>query len=329
MSSANANYTELVTTTLENRRRVISNNVIEHNILLSHVKKSGNIDLASGGRELVEELSYAENSTAGWYDGYELINITPQQVHSAAVYSWKQAAASVSISGGELAMNSGREQMIPLLRSRINNAEDSLMNLIADGVYSNGTGDGGKQIGGLQHLVADAPTSGVVGGIDRANFSFWQNAVQDAQGDVTTPDATAIQGHMQSLWLKIIGQPSGAPASDAPDLAVASSNAFTAFWQSLLEVQRITSSEKGASGFRSVEFMGPQGGCPVFFDRKCPTDKLYFLNTKYLKFRPHRDRNFKVTDQRTSINQDAVVVLQLWMGNMTMSNARAHGVLFD
>jgi hypothetical protein len=40
-------------------------------------------------------------------------------------------------------------------------------NLSAD-MYSDGTATSGKQIGGLQLLVADTPTTGTVGGINRA-----------------------------------------------------------------------------------------------------------------------------------------------------------------
>lgn len=54
--------------------------------------------------------------------------------------------------------------MIPLLESRIGNAERTMQNNLSNDCYSNGTADGGKQIGGLQLLVSDVNNSGVVGG---------------------------------------------------------------------------------------------------------------------------------------------------------------------
>lgn len=53
--------------------------------------------------------------------------------------------------------------MINLLESRIGNAERTMQNNLSNDAYSNGSADGGKQIGGLQLIVADVNTN-VVGG---------------------------------------------------------------------------------------------------------------------------------------------------------------------
>ena len=58
-----------------------------------------------------------------------------------------------------------------------------------------------------------------------------------------------------------------------------------------------------------------------------PTNSMYFLNTNYIMYRPHRDRNMVPLDpDRFSVNQDAMVKLIGWAGNMTLSNARLQGV---
>ncbi len=72
----------------------------------------------------------------------------------------------------------GKERMINLLDSRIGNAERTMTNNISNDCYSTGTADGGKQIGGLQLLVADIADSGTVGGIDPATWAFWRNNVK-------------------------------------------------------------------------------------------------------------------------------------------------------
>ena len=55
---------------------------------------------------------------------------------------------------------------------------------------------------------------------------------------------------------------------------------------------------------------------------------MYFLNTNYIFYRPHRDRNMVPLDpDRFSVNQDAMVKLIGWAGNMTLSNGRLQGVL--
>ena len=57
-------------------------------------------------------------------------------------------------------------------------------------------------------------------------------------------------------------------------------------------------------------------------------DELTDCNTKYLFFRPHADRNFvPIGGERQSVNQDAIVKLIGWAGNMTSSGPRFCGVL--
>ena len=93
---ASPNLSELVTTTLRNRQGELADNVSKSNALLSRLQEKGNIDLVDGGRTIVRELEYAENSTFMYYSGYETLNISPSDVFSAAEYSWKQSAVNVS-----------------------------------------------------------------------------------------------------------------------------------------------------------------------------------------------------------------------------------------
>jgi hypothetical protein len=55
---------------------------------------------------------------------------------------------------------------------------------------------------------------------------------------------------------------------------------------------------------------------------------MYMLNTNYIFFRPHKERNFvPIGGERQSINQDAIVKLYGWAGNLTTSNSFLQGVL--
>jgi hypothetical protein len=51
-------------------------------------------------------------------------------------------------------------------------------------------------------------------------------------------------------------------------------------------------------------------------------------NTKYIHWRPHANRDMVMLDpKRFSVNQDAMVRLMGWAGNMTLSNAFLQGFL--
>ena len=96
----------------------------------------------SGGREILHELSYAENQSIKYYSGFELLDIKPSDTLSAAVYPIKQLSAAVTMSGLEELQNSGKEQMLDLLAARIDVAEASMANTLSASIYSDGTGHG-------------------------------------------------------------------------------------------------------------------------------------------------------------------------------------------
>ncbi len=323
---ASPNLDMITTTTLRNRSGKLADDVSKNNALLSNLSKKGRIKTVDGGRTIVQELEYAENSTFKRYSGYELLNIAASDTFTAAEFNYAQAMVAITISGLEQLQNSGKEQIIDLLEARIGNAERTLKNNISTDCYSDGTADSGKQIGGLQSLVADLPTSGTVGGIDRATWTFWRNqfyrGVTDGGAAVS---ASNIQKYMNQLYLRC------ARGTDRTNLIIADNTYFDLYWQSLQAIQRINQADNGAAGFMQLKYLDAD----VVFDGGyqgtsggSPSAHMYFLNTDYIFFRPHKDRNMVPIDpERFATNQDAMVKLIGFAGNMTMSNAFVQGVL--
>lgn len=336
------NLSEIVTTTLRNRTGELADNMSRNNAALLRLSRRGNIKTFSGGRTIVQELNYADNQTYQWYSGYQTLNIAPSQVFSAAEYPIRQSAVAVSISGLEELQNSGEEAIIDLLESRIMNAEDTFMNGLSQGIYGDGSVTG--SVGGLQLLVATSPSSGTVGGIDRSQWQFWQNQTWSSatDGNVVLSSSTIMQ-QMDSLWVKLIR------GRDFPDLIIADNNTYKYYLNALQAIQRIQV-ENGApdmaeAGFQSLKYLNADvvldGGFQGFASDPlpaqtssgtavggAPSSTMYFLNTKYIMWRPHARRNMVPLDpDRFSINQDAMVRLIGWAGNMTLSNAFLQGVL--
>ena len=93
------NLSEIVTTTLRARSGKLADNVTRNNALLMRLKERGKAKPFSGGRTIVQEISYAQNGTYKRYSGYEVLNITPSDVFTAAEFPIRQMAVAVSISG--------------------------------------------------------------------------------------------------------------------------------------------------------------------------------------------------------------------------------------
>lgn len=313
------NLSEITATTIRNRSRMLADNVSENNALLMRMQERDKIRPVSGGETILQELTYAENSTYKRYTGYEILDIDASDVITAAEFSWRQSAVAVSMSGLEMLQNTGRERMIDLLESRIDNAEKTFVNNLSADLYSDGTADGGKQINGLQALVASSPTTGVVGGIDRAQFAFWRNQTQS--GSLASID-TAIRAQMQSLWVQLVR------GTDMPDLIVADNRTYQAYWGALQDQQRYLDSRMAEHGFESLRFNQADVVLDGGVGGSIPQNTMYFLNTDYIHWRPHADRNMVPLDpDRFATNQDALVKLIGWAGNATLSNAFLQGVL--
>lgn len=321
---ASPGLSEIVTTTLRNRSGVIADNMSTNNAILFRLSRRGKVKPVSGGRTIVQELSYAENATFQYYSGYETLNVSPSDVISAAEFDWKQASVAVSISGLEQAQNSGPDALLDLLEARIEVAEKTMQNNLSDGMYSDGTGSSGKQIGGLQLLVADTVSSGTVGGINQGTYTFWRNQTFAATTEIgSAVSAANIQRCMNTLWLRTLRQ------SDKVDLILADTNYYQFYLASLQSIQRITSDEMASAGFTSLKFMSADVVADGGIGGGCPSNHMYYLNTDYLYWRPHRDRNMVPLEKRGSINQDATVQLIIFMGNMTASNRQLQGVIFQ
>jgi hypothetical protein len=314
--------TEIVTTTLRNRTGVLADNVTKNNALLNRLKKKGKVKMVSGGRTIVQELEYAENGTYKRYSGYEVLNISPSDVFTGAEFNYAQSAVAVSISGLEMIQNSGEEAIIDLLEGRIANAEKTMANNTSLDCYSDGTADGGRQIGGLQALVA-ATNTNTVGGINAGTYTFWQNT---AFSSATTGGAAASAGnildYMDRVWVQQVR------GADAPDLIIADNNYWKFYLQSLQAIQRINSNEEGAAGFQSLKYMTSDVILDGGVGGGAPTNTMYFLNTDYIYFRPATGRFFEpLGDERFAVNQDAMVKLIGFAGNMTVANRRLQAVL--
>jgi hypothetical protein len=324
MATPNSVINEIASVTLRNRTGKLADDVTKNNGLLRRISMKGKVKPVRGGRSISQEIEFAENGTFKRYAGYDTLNIAPSEVITTADFNYAQAAVAISISGLEQLQNSGKEAIIDLLDARISNAEKTLKNNIATDCYSDGTADGGKQIGGLQLLVADTPTN-TVGGINANTYTFWRNISFDSTTDGgAAATAANIQSYMNRVYLQTVRN------IDKADLIVADNNYYRLYWESLQAIQRIGSPSSADAGYGELKFMGAdvildggQGG-------GAPTNHMYFLQTDYIFFRPHADRNFVVLDgERFGINQDAMVKLIAWAGNMTVSNRSLQAVLKD
>lgn len=325
------NWGDIVTTTLEARSGNVADNVRNNNALFLRFKAKKQ-EFFTGGREIYQELRYAENQSFMWYSGTESINIAHNDTMTAARYPLKQASTAVILSGLDQIQNSGDQAKMDLIEQRVDSAMATIENQMSASLYSDGTGFGGKQIGGLGLIISKVPSAGIVGGIDRslASNGWWRNlavnANTDSKGLVTQ---TNIVDYMNQVTINL------KRGTDGVDTIVADNNYYLAYLKNLQLIQRVTS-ESGSmgAGFTSLKYYGAGKAVDVVLDGgrqgQIPTNTMYFINSEYLHYKPARERNWKVFGgDRQNTNQDAIVRLLGWAGNITADNCQLHGVLWQ
>ena len=324
MAFANSAITDIIATTIQSRSGELADNLTQNNAILMHLDKKGNVRPFSGGNVILEEIMYNDPNTnnANSYSGYEVLNISPDSPISAAQYKIAQYADAVTMSGLEMLQNSSKEAIIDLLDGRMQVSEARLLNRISGDLFLDGTGNGGKNLDGLAAAVSATPTTGTYGGINAANWAFWQNTATTG----TTITNSNIQAKMTSTALQLVR------GTDKADLIVADTNFYSLYVQSLQAIQRITTEESGSAGFASMKFYGGGTSADVVlgggYGNEQPSNTMYFLNTNYIFLRPHKERNFvPIGGERQAINQDAIVKLYGWAGNLTTSNRFLQGIL--
>ena len=332
MAFANSVVTDIIATTIQSRSGALADNLTNNNALLRRLKERGNVEPFSGGNVILQEIMYNDPATnnANSYSGYEILNVSPDSPISAAQFAITQYADAVTMSGLEMLQNSGKEAIIDLMDGRMKVSEARLLNRIGGDIYLDGTGNGGKNITGLAAAVPDDPTTGTYGGISRSTWTFWQSqkysGVTDGGAAVS---ASNIVQYMTALALKQVR------GNDKPDLYVADNNYYGFYVNALQAIQRVTSdtgSGMAGAGFASLKFYGGGIAADVVLDggigAAATANHMWSLNTKYIHFRPHKDRNFvPIGGERQAINQDAVVKLYGWAGNLTTSGSEFQGVL--
>lgn len=272
-----------------------------------------------GGYRIVEPLIYGELSGITSYSLYDTIAYDTTIPISAAEFEPKNIVAPIIISKDEELKNTGETQVIQLLESKMEIVESTLKARVTAQLYGDGTGNGGKDLTGLAAAIA---ATGVYGGIDRATYPWWRaRLMSNNPGSPGTPVTLSLV-NMTRTFLSI------SDGNDQPDMLLCGLATWHEYHK-LLDARAVVQTQMGRKmadyGFQTLEFMGK----PIIADPSCPEGMIYFLNSKYLNWRVHKDANFATTKFRPDDSRLAKKQEILLTGNLTINNCRRFARLAD
>lgn len=307
-----ANVGLLLSTTLKKYRKTLVDQIHKSNAVFFYLKANGAMKEVDGGERIVVPLMYGKNTTAGSYSGYDSLDTTPQEGIDSAEFSWKQYSVSITISGEEERKNMGSSKIIDILEARTKQARMSLTEQLSTGLFSNGTGNGYKDLTGLEAMVL---ASGTYGGINSAVYTWWQAGVE------STSEALGLPKMRTGFNSASLG------GKDTPNLIVTTQTLYESYEGLMVSTgsngtvrfDSAGSKKLADGGFQVLEFKGQ----PIVWDELCPSGTMYFLNTNHMNLTVHSDANFDVSDFVKPENQDARVAQILFMGNLTCDRRKS------
>lgn len=272
------------------------------------------------GDPIVGTIEYAENTTVKSMGEMETLDINRVDVFDRYEYAWKFKGGDIVISEYEKQITAGSAGKFDLEAKKIENLKNSMLKAINDDLFSDGTGMGGKQAGGLQYLVSSTPTTGTVGAISRSTYSFWRN--QQTSGAKSSTAFDNLKSTMRSIYNLC----SSGVGMQTPQFAVTDRTTFEGYESLLLTNERLVRSGKddvGVSGYKGDHIAFKD--IDVAYDFASPAGLMYILNRRNLFIR--YAVWMKAYPPQTPVNQFVDVVKVWTMYNMASDNPRRLGVI--
>lgn len=305
----------VISTAFNNMHGEIVDNIFAQIPMFEYLRSRGNVMLLDGGERINMPVMHAVNTTAKSYSGYDILDTTPQEGIGNVEFLWRQYSVSVSINGKEQKQVRGRFAVANLLDAKRKQAEMSLADVLNIDIFGAQSGD---KLDGLQTLVADSPSSGTVGGIDRSTQTWWRN--QQTSGASSASAFDNLLTKMRNIYnsCNIVSKRFG-----PPDIFVGTQTVFEGY-EGLVDSQRQYGNERLLDlGFVNLAFKT----AGVLFDGDCGSGRMYALNTNTLKLVMHQDAQMTPTEFVKPSAQDAIVSQILFMGNLIGLNLATNGVI--
>lgn len=275
--------------------------------------------IVQGGTQIEVPFMYKRFSNGGPYQGYDTLNVAPNDTVKNGAWDWKQQYVPVTVDGLTLIKTDSPIAVANFIKFSFSQAEMELAELLGTGIMSDIVSDS-KQIDGLKGAVDAGSVSTTYAGLTRASNTFL-----NAQVDSTTATLTvsALQSHFMNV--KSGGR--------TPTLIVSRVEQYNRYYNLGLMNQLFQLGPAGAdeillsAGFTNVLFNNTPWleDSHVFDGPNTSNSAILTLNEDYIQLAVNSRADFALQDFQQPIDQDAYVSKILWAGNLIVTNPQRQG----
>ena len=290
-------------------------NVYRSNLMFFRLN-ARNKKVLQGGLQIEVPLVYARFVAGGFYQGFDLLDVSPSDTVKNAAFDWKQAYVPVSVDGLTLIRADSPEAIVNFLSFYFEQAQTELAEIMGAGIWS--TALAANSVDSIPAAVDDGTLTGTYGGLSRTTNTWWKAT----RTSITPPLALTT---MQTLFGTVT------EGGRHPTIIVTSQAVYNLYWAlstggQAFPVQPGGHDEQLAqNGFTNLIF----NGVPVAVDSHVPANEMYFLNEDYMYLYVNPRADFDMREFREPVNQDAMTSLILWAGAVCFSILARQGKLVN
>lgn len=310
--------TVLHSTLTKSRKKLIMAS-IKSNALQAWAFATNRVEYEDGGHEISNPLTVGRNPNVSSYEYYDSLPMAQTDEFTTATYDWSRVAGSLIISDQEQDENRGKAQIFKLLKAKMEVLEESIKEKFSGYLYGAGAG---KDPQGLSVLIPDDPTTGTLGGINRATETQWRTSSYDFSAG--TLDQTNIEEAFDDVMLDLKMK------TEKPDIMIVGRNIMRLYRAAVRDkVTFALSDTKNGSRMADLGFGGVSfNNVPMVYDEDCDVDKAYFINSKFLRLHILKHVNMKLKKLTAPWTQDVIGRRVVWQGQWCLWKAyRTHAVV--
>ena len=311
--------TVLASVLTRSRRRLIMASV-KSNALVAWSFANDRVEYEDGGYNITNPLTIGRNPNVTSMEYYDQLPTAQTNEFTTLEYRWSRVVGTAIISDQEEDENKGEAAIFKLMKAKLDVLDESFKEKFSEYLYAAG---GGTDPYGLPSMIPDDPTTGTLGGINRATETQWRTSAYDFDGSL---DPTNIEEAFDDILLDLTLK------GDKPDLILVGRNILRNYRAAVRD--KIVINLSDTSGGKKMMDLGFGGlahqGIPLLYDEDCNANKAYFINSKYLRLHILRGVNMKVKSLASPWDTDASGSRVIWQGQLCNWKAyRTHAVLIN
>ncbi len=275
------------------------------------------------GSVIRANIEWAQNPNVQWITELGTVTVFRPDTFDNCEYSWKFVACDVPMTDFERGITEGGAGKYDLEAEKLENMKGSVEDAINAQFFGDGTASGSLVVGGLQLICSTTPTTGTVGLINRATYSFFRNQANDATKTTNKYD------NLVSTLTTSYNLCSNGVGSQNPDYIIGNLTNFGGYESTIQALERFVREDpgqKGIRGFKGQSLMFKD--VPITYDPACPTGQMFVLNKRNLKF---VYMQWMKADPNPVRPADGFwdVFKVLTIGNLITNNPRRLGVVYN